>query len=69
MRKLSKRISAAAGAAFLAAGGGAAVGIAGAGADAAVTQTSFHMVRSRACLKSGVWGLGYGMVSVRRFAL
>ena len=56
MRKLSKRISAAAGAAFLAAGGGAAAGIAGAGADAAVTQTSFHMVRSAAsvtanCLK------------------
>ena len=38
MRKLSKRISAAMGAAFLAAAGGAAVGIAGAGADAAVNQ-------------------------------
>jgi hypothetical protein len=58
MRKLSKRISAVMGAAFLAAAGGAAAGIAGtgAGADAAVTQATFHMVRSGAavganCLK------------------
>ena len=56
MRKLSKRISAVLGAAFLAAAGGAAVGIAGTGADAAVTQAKFHMVRSSAavganCLK------------------
>ena len=46
MRKLSKRISAVAGAACLAAGGGAAALMASAGADAAVNQTSFHMVRS-----------------------
>ena len=50
MRKLSKRISAVTGAAFLAAGGAAAgiagAGIAGAGADAAVNQATFHMVRS-----------------------
>ena len=39
MRKLSKRISAVMGAAFLAAAGGAAAGIAGAGADAAVTPS------------------------------
>ena len=56
MRKLSKRISAVAGAAFLAAGGGAAAGISGTGADAAVNQATFHMVRSSAavganCLK------------------
>jgi hypothetical protein len=56
MRKLSKRISAVMGAAFLAAAGGAAVGIASTGADAAVTQATFHMVRSSAavganCLK------------------
>ena len=56
MRKLSKRISAVMGAAFLAAAGGAAVGIAGTGANAAVTQATFHMVRSNAavganCLK------------------
>ena len=56
MRKLSKRISAVAGAACLAAGGGAAALMTSAGADAAVNQTSFHMVRSQAsvganCLK------------------
>ena len=48
MRKLSKRISAVAGAAFLAAGGGTAAVMASAGADAAVNQASFHMVRSAA---------------------
>ena len=56
MPKLSKRISAVMGAAFLAAGGGAAVGMASASADAAVNQATFHMVRSSAaaganCLK------------------
>ena len=54
MPKLSKRISAVAGAAFLAAAGGAAVGAGN--SDAAVTQATFHMVRSSAavganCLK------------------
>ncbi|HEV3169408.1 MAG TPA: hypothetical protein VGZ32_03680, partial [Actinocrinis sp.] len=41
-----------AGAAFLAAAGGIAAGIGGAGADAAVTQTTFHMVRSAASVKA-----------------
>jgi hypothetical protein len=54
MPKLSKRISAVAGAAFLAAAGGAAV--AAGNSDAAVNQATFHMVRSQAaaganCLK------------------
>ena len=53
MRKLSKRISAVAGAAFLAAAGGAAIGIAGPGANAAVTQATFHMVRSGAAISAG----------------
>ena len=57
MRKLlSKRVNAAMGVAFLAAAGGAAAGISGTGADAAVNQATFHMVRSSAaaganCLK------------------
>ncbi len=50
MRKLSKRISAVAGAAFLAAGGSAAAVTASAGADAALTQATFHMVRSSAAV-------------------
>ncbi len=54
MRKLSKRVTAVAGAALLAAAAGsAAIGIAGAGADAAVTQTTFHMVRSSAAAGAG----------------
>jgi hypothetical protein len=52
MRKLSGRISLLAGAAFLAAAGGIAAGIGGASADAAVTQTTFHMVRSAASVKA-----------------
>jgi len=52
MRKLSKRISVIAGAAFLAATGSIAAGIGGASADAAVTQTTFHMVRSAASVKA-----------------
>jgi hypothetical protein len=52
MRKISKRISAVAGAAFLAAGGSAAAVMASAGADAALTQTSFHMVRSSAAVSA-----------------
>ena len=56
MRKLSKRISAVAGATVLAAAGAATVAITGAAAGTPVTQTSFHMVRSAAavgakCLK------------------
>jgi hypothetical protein len=56
MRKLSKRMTAVAGAAFLAAAGGGAAGVATAGADAAVSHVSFSMVRSAAavganCLK------------------
>jgi len=52
MRKLSKRINAAMGVAFLAAAGGAAAGISGTGtgADAAVNQATFHMVRSTAAV-------------------
>jgi hypothetical protein len=52
MRKLSGRISLLAGAAFLAAAGGVAAGIGGASADAAVNQTTFHMVRSAASVKA-----------------
>jgi len=52
MRKLSGRISLLAGAAFLAAAGGIAAGVGGASADAAVTQTTFHMVRSAASVKA-----------------
>jgi hypothetical protein len=52
MRKLSMRISVIAGAAFLAAAGGIATGIGSASADAAVTQTTFHMVRSAASIKA-----------------
>jgi len=52
MRKLSRRISVIAGAAFLAATGSIAAGIGGASADAAVTQTTFHMVRSAASVKA-----------------
>ena len=46
MRKLSKRISAVAGATVLAAAGAATIAITGADAGTSVTQTSFHMVRS-----------------------
>jgi len=52
MRKLSRRISVIAGAAFLAATGGIAAGIGGGSADAAVTLTTFHMVRSAASVKA-----------------
>ena len=52
MRKLSRRISVIAGAAFLAATGGIAAGIGGGSADAAVTLTTFHMVRSAASIKA-----------------
>ena len=52
MRKLARRISVMAGAAFLAAAGGAAAGIGGTAADAAVTQTTFHMVRSAASVSA-----------------
>ena len=56
MHKLSRRIGAVVGAAFLAAAGATAVAATGAKADAAVTNTSFQMVRSAAavganCLK------------------
>jgi hypothetical protein len=52
MRKLARRISVMAGAAFLAVAGGAAAGIGGTAADAAVTQTTFHMVRSAASVSA-----------------
>ncbi len=48
MRRLSKRVNAAMGVAFLAAA--AAAGISGTGADAAVNQATFHMVRSSAAV-------------------
>jgi hypothetical protein len=56
MHKPSRRISVMAGAAFLAVAAGAAAAIGSTAADAAVTQTTFHMVRSAAsvsanCLK------------------
>ena len=52
MRKLAKRISVIAGAAFLAAASGVAAGIGGTSADAAVPLTQFHMVRSAASVKA-----------------
>jgi hypothetical protein len=53
MHKLSRRISAVVGAAFLAAAGATAVAVTGASADAAVTHTSFQMVRSAAAVGAG----------------
>ncbi|HJY74243.1 MAG TPA: hypothetical protein VJ347_20905 [Streptosporangiaceae bacterium] len=52
MRTLARRISLMAGAAFLVTAGGSAAGIGGAAADAAVTQTTFQMVRSAASVKA-----------------
>jgi hypothetical protein len=52
MRTLARRISLMAGAAFLAVAGGSAAGTGGAAADAAVTQTTFQMVRSAASVKA-----------------
>jgi hypothetical protein len=52
MRKLTRRISVMAGAAFLAVAGASAAGIGGTAADAAVTQTTFHMVRSAASVNA-----------------
>jgi hypothetical protein len=54
MHKLSRRVTAVVGAAFLtAAAGGTAIALTSAGADAAVTHTSFQMVRSAAAVKVG----------------
>src|SRR5579859_4432745 len=52
MHKVVRRISVMTGAAFLAVAGGSAAGIGGAAADAAVAQTTFHMVRSAASVKA-----------------
>ena len=54
MFRLSRRTGALVGAAFLAAAaGGTAIAVTGTGADAAVTLTSFQMVRSAAAVKAG----------------
>ena len=53
MRKLSKRISAVAGATVLAAAGAATIAVTGAAASTSVTQTSFHMVRSATAVGAG----------------
>jgi len=66
MYKLSRRISAAVGAAFLgAAGATAAVAVTGAGADAALTQTSFQMVRSAAAAGAGCLNGAHAQVTVQ----
>ena len=53
MHKPSRWISALAGAALMAAASATAVAVTGGGAEAAVTRTSFQMVRSAAAVKAG----------------
>ena len=65
MQKLSRRISAAVGAAFLAAAGATAVAVTGASADAAVTHTSFQMVRSAAAVGAGCLKGAHAQVTIQ----
>ena len=64
MHKSSRWISAVAGAVFLAAGGAAAVAAPGAGAEAAVTHTSFQMVRSIGVVKAGCLPKAHARVTI-----
>jgi hypothetical protein len=65
MRKLSKRISAVAGATVLAAAGGATIAVTGAAAGTSVTQTSFHMVRSATAVGAGCLKGAQARVTIR----
>ena len=65
MRKLSKRISAVAGATVLAAAGAATIAVTGAAASTSVTQTSFHMVRSATAVGAGCLKGAQARVTIR----
>ena len=65
MRKLSKRISAVAGATVLAAAGAATIAVTGAAAGTSVTQTSFHMVRSATAVGAGCLKGAQARVTIR----
>ena len=65
MRKLSKRISAVAGATVLAAAGAATIAVTGAAAGTSVTQTSFHMVRSATAVGAGCLNGAQARVTIR----
>ena len=65
MRKLSKRISAVAGATVLAAAAAATIAVNGAAAGTSVTQTSFHMVRSATAVGAGCLKGAQARVTIR----
>ena len=65
MRKLSKRISAVAGATVLAAAGAATIAVTSAAAGTSVTQTSFHMVRSATAVGAGCLKGAQARVTIR----
>jgi hypothetical protein len=65
MRKISKRITAVAGATVLAAAGAATIAVTGAAAGTSVTQTSFHMVRSATAVGAGCLKGAQARVTIR----
>lgn len=65
MHRLSKRVSAVAGAVLLAAAGAVAAETTGAAADPAVTQTSFQMVRSGAAVAANCLQGAQANVTIR----